>query len=157
MYNTIAMADSYIEAHYTSTSPERIRWAALSSEDKTVCLNNAFAAIEALPFRGRKAVIGQETAFPRLPYQYGHTEEGAPQNVLAAEAELALWLSDEKKQNTSKKRKELQEDGVKSYSIGDLSETYVDTSASSIKNSAQKCVKAMELLSPYLTGGYDVC
>ena len=157
MYNTIATADSYIEAHYTSTSPELIRWAALSNEDKTVCLNNAFAAIEALPFRGRKAVIGQETAFPRLPYQYGHTEEGAPQNVLAAEAELALWLSDEKKQNTSKKRKELQEDGVKSYSIGDLSESYGDTSASSIKNSAQKCAKAMELLSPYLTGGYDVC
>lgn len=158
MYNTIETADSYIEAHYTSTSPERIRWAALSNEDKTVCLNNAFAAIEALPFLGRKAVIGQETAFPRLPYQYGHTDEGAPQNVLAAEAEWALWLSDETKRSSSRKRKELQEDGVKEYKIGDLSETYTDSSASAASAfPSGKCPKAMELLAPYLTGGYETC
>lgn len=157
MYNTVETADSYITAHYTSRSADRTRWAALTPEDKTVYLTNAYEAIEALPFRGRKATDGQEAAFPRLPYQYGHTGEGAPQRVLAAEAELALWLSDEKKQKSSQKRRELQEDGVKSFSIGDLSESYGDTAAVSGSVSAEKCSKAMEFLAPYLTGGYEVC
>lgn len=157
MYNTIATADSYIAAHYTSASDERQRWEALSDDDKTVYLTNAFEAIEALPFRGRKADPAQENAFPRLPYQYGHTDEGAPQRVLAAEIEMALWLSDEKKRVSSKKRRELQEDGVKSFSIGDLSESYGDTSAAAEKTPAEKCSRAMELLSPYLSGGFDVC
>lgn len=157
MYNTVETADSYIAAHYTSRSADRIRWVALTPEDKAVYLTNAYEAIEELPFHGRKVANGQESAFPRLPYQYGHTEEGAPSNVLAAEAELALYLSDEKKQQSSQKRRELQADGVTSFEIGDLSETYADTEVSTAKTSIEKCRKAMELLAPYLSGGYEIC
>lgn len=157
MYSSVEFADSYISTHYTSDSSERKRWDVLSDEDKTVYLNNAFEAIEALPFGGRKAVLGQETAFPRLPYQYGKTNEGAPQRVKLAEIELALWLSDEKRHKTSQKRAQLIADGVKSFSVGDLSESYSETSDSIQTIFAKSCKKAMKLLTPYLSGGYDLC
>ena len=157
MYSSVELADSYISAHYTSGSSERKRWEAFSDEDKTVYLNNAFTAIEALPFGGRKAVLGQETAFPRLPYQYGKTDGGAPQRVKLAEIELALWLSDEKKREASQKRAQLITDGVKSFSVGDLSESYGGASEGIQTLSAKSCKKAMELLAPYLSGGFDLC
>lgn len=157
MYGTIEQADSCIAARYSSDSEERVRWEALSKEDKAVYLGSAFDAIEALPFRGRKASSSQETAFPRLPYQYGHTDEGAPARVIAAQAELGLYLSDTKSRKSSSKRRKLRQDGVKSYSIGDLSESFGDTPVTASGCSAEKCEKAMELLAPYLSGGYDIC
>lgn len=156
MYSTIEYADSYIATHYSSKSAARRRWEALSDDEKTVFLTNAFEAIEVLPFRGRKAADGQNTAFPRLPYQYGRTEEGAPQRVKSAEIELALRLSDESKRESSEKRAQLIADGVKSLSVGDLSESYGDSSAVPQTFSASSCKKAMELLSPYLTGGFEM-
>ncbi len=157
MYNTIASADAYVTSHYRSGSAACARWAALSNDDKSVLLTNAFEAIEALPFRGRKAVSGQEAAFPRLPFQYGSSETGAPQNVQHAETELALWMSDDGKRQSSEKREQLIADGVKSLSIGDLSESYNDTSGKESVSVALSCKKAMSLLQPYLSGGYEIC
>lgn len=157
MYSSVELADSYVKSHYTAGSEELSRWDALLEENKKVYLTNAFEAIEALPFRGRKAALGQETAFPRLPYQYGNTDEGAPKRVINAEIELALWLSDEKKKKTSRKRSQLIADGVKSFSVGDLSESYGEAENGSQKLTAQSCKKAMELLSPYLSGGFEIC
>ena len=79
MYSSVKEADSYIKTHYTSKSAAHKRWNVLSEDDKAVYLNNAFDSIECLKFSGRKAVPEQETAFPRLPYQYGHTDSGAPE------------------------------------------------------------------------------
>lgn len=157
MYSSIEQADSYITTHYSSESAARRRWEALTDDEKTVFLTNAFEAIEILPFRGRKAVPGQNTAFPRLPYQYGRSEEGAPQRVKFAEAELALWLSDESKRESYEKRAQLIADGVKSFSVGDLSESYGGGSESVQTFSAYSCKKAVELLSPYLMGGFEIC
>ena len=157
MYGSIEQADSYIATHYSPKSAVRKRWESLSDDEKTVFLTNAFEAIEALPFRGRKAAPEQTAAFPRLPYQYGKTDEGAPQRVKSAETELALWLSDENKRESSEKRSQLIADGVKSFSIGDLSESYGEPQKGSQTFSAQSCTKAMELLTPYLSGGYDIC
>lgn len=157
MYSSVELADSYIKSHYTADSEECTRWDALTEDNKKVYLNNAFDAIEALHFKGRKAFLGQEKAFPRLPYQYGKTEEGAPARVVNAEIELALWLSDEKKQKTSRRRSQLIADGVKSFSVGDLSESYGEAENGSQKLTAQSCKKAMELLAPYLSGGFGIC
>lgn len=157
MYATIEQADSYIITHYSSKSAARKRWEALSDDEKTVFLINAFEAIEALPFRGRKASLEQTAAFPRLPYQYGKTDEGAPQRVKFAEIELALWLSDESKRESSEKRAQLIADDVKSFSVGDLSESYGGGSESVQTFSAVSCKKAAELLSPYLSGGFEMC
>jgi len=155
MYTSVPEADSYIKSHYTSNSAERKRWENLSDENKSIYLTNSFEAIERLKFNGRKAIVGQETAFPRLPYQYGKVEEIAPKSVKYAEIELALWLSDTKRSEKSRKRKELIDDGVTSFSIGDLSENYGNTSKEKV--SALKCSKCRELLSPYLCGGFETC
>lgn len=157
MYSSVKEADSYIKTHYTSKSAAHKRWNALSEDDKAVYLNNAFDSIECLKFSGRKAVPEQETAFPRLPYQYGHTDSGAPERVKSAEIELALYLSDEKKQESSEKRSKLIADGVKSFSLGDLSESYGDNVQSASKPSVYDCKKAVSLLSPYLSGGFEIC
>lgn len=157
MYSSVKEADSYISTHYTSKSAACKRWNALSEDDKAVYLNNAFDSIECLKFGGRKAVPEQETAFPRLPYQYGHTDSGAPERVKSAEIELALYLSDEKKQESSEKRSKLIADGVKSFSLGDLSESYGDNVQSASKSSIYDCKKAAILLAPYLSGGFEIC
>lgn len=157
MYSSVKEADSYISTHYTSKSAAYKRWNALSEDDKAVYLNNAFDSIECLKFGGRKAVPEQETAFPRLPYQYGHTDSGAPERVKSAEIELALYLSDEKKQESSEKRSKLMADGVKSFSLGDLSESYGDNLQSASKPSVYDCKKAVSLLSSYLSGGFEIC
>ena len=94
MYTSVQEANAYISNHYTGDSMERKRWESLSDNDKNVYLINAFESIEKLNFNGRKAVSGEETALPRLPYQYGRLEEVAPKSVKYAEIELALWLSD---------------------------------------------------------------
>ena len=160
MYGTVERADVYVKAHYTSKSDERVRWLALSDEDKAAYMEQAFDLIERLPFRGRKASPDQGTAFPRLPYQYGAVEAGAPTEVVNAETELAVYLSDTGTQESSKKRKQLIKDGVKSFSLGDLSESYgsatSDTTSDS-RSDAYNCRKAMMLLSPYLSGGFDIC
>ena len=157
MYSSVKEADSYISTHYTSKSAAYKRWNALSEDDKAVYLNNAFDSIECLKFGGRKAVPEQETAFPRLPYQYGHTDSGVPERVKSAEIELALYPSDEKKQESSEKRSKLIADGVKSFSLGDLSESYGDNVQSASKSSIYDCKKAVSLLSPYLSGGFEIC
>lgn len=160
MYGTVEQADAYVKAHYASKSAERVRWSALEDEDKTVYLAQAFDMIERLPFRGRKAVVGQENAFPRLPYQYGEDNPSVPECVISAETELALYLSDTKTQESSQKRKELIRDGVKSFSLGDLSENYGDAprglQAATVSN-AYSCQACMQLLRPYLSGGFDIC
>lgn len=128
----------------------------MSNDDKTVLLQNAFEAIEQLPFRGRKMASDQEAAFPRLPFQYGEQDAEAPTNVKNAEVELALWMSDDSKQKSAEKRAQMISDGVKSFSLGDLSESYAGKPACS-DFTAKSCQKCMNLLRQYLTGGFGTC
>lgn len=94
-------------------------------------------------------------AFPRLPYQYGKVEEIAPLRVKQAQVELALWLSDDTKQANQSQRQELQSQGVESFSIGDLSESYGKGVGE--KPAPLLCSKVKALVAPYLDGGYDIC
>lgn len=151
-YVTVAEADTYVSTHYRSTSAARTRWAALSENDKAILLVDACSEMEQLPFHGRKAEDGQLLAFPRrLPWQ-DYTSE-VPEAVKSAQVELAVWLSDDVKQSEAEQRRALQGQGVKSFSVGDLSETYNGTSTGA---RSLLCPKAKLLLSPYLTGAYAV-
>ncbi|MTI95390.1 MAG: hypothetical protein FH749_07860 [Firmicutes bacterium] len=152
-YVTVAQADEYVTGHYRSNSKDRQRWVALDEADKEVLLLNACAEMEQLPFQGRKAIRDQELAFPRLPFQYGQLLE-PPKKVLAAQIELALWMSDDDTQAETSKRQELQDQGVTGFSLGDLSESYESTGA---RKSALLCPKTKALLSSYLSGGYATC
>ena len=153
-YVTVAEADAHISGHYRSTSAARTRWSALSVDDKAVLLVNACTGMEQLPYQGRKALSDQPLAFPRLPAQYSAAQE-APANVKAAQIELALWLSDDAKQAEHAQRLDLQEQGVKSFSLGDLSESYSDKPRPT--SIVLSCAKVKTLLARYLSGGYTTC
>lgn len=155
-YVTVAEADEYITSHYRSNSKDRQRWSELPEEDKEILLQNACTEIELLPFPGRKADREQELAFPRLPQQYGQAQD-PPKRILAAQIELALWLSDGGKQEELSQRQELQGQGVTSFSLGDLSESYQGGVSSATQNTALLCPKVKALLTPYLSGGYVTC
>jgi len=148
-------ADEYITSRYKTNSKDRKRWEDLAEEDKEILLINACDELENLQWQGRTAVKGQAMAFPRLPFQYGKTDEIAPLRVKQAQVELALWLSDDTRQSKLSKRQELQSQGVESFSIGDLSESYGEGVGE--KSVPLLCPKVKALVSPYLNGGYDIC
>ena len=153
-YATVIEADAYITARYRSTDDALLRWTALEDTDKEILLLNACTEIEALPFHGRKVLIDQLLAFPRLPYQE-LTPEAVPENVKNAQIEYALWLSNDDKQRDAEQRAGLQAQGVTSFSIGDLSENYGAGAAERL--APLLCPKVKVLLSPYLNGGHVTC
>ena len=150
-YVTVDQADAYISSHYMSSSADWKRWSSLDRTDKKVLLLSACQDIEQLPFPGRKAVRDQELCFPR--YGWG---QNPPGDVLAAQVELALWLSDEDKQAQLSHRQELQAQGVTSFRLGDLSESYGEGTSGG-QRSALLCPKAMALLTPYMSGRFATC
>jgi hypothetical protein len=154
-YVSVSEADEYISKRYTSANADRLRWAAFSDQDKEILLLNACTELEALPFRGRKALIAQPLAFPRMPYQWGHDLNYVPEAIKQAQIELALYLSNENKQSELSQRQSLQAQGVQSFSIGDLSESYA--SGGSMKAAPLLCAKSARLLASYLNGGFGVC
>ncbi len=153
-YVNVEDADAYVTGHYRSNSKDRQRWEGLETEDKEILLVGACAEIELLTFCGRKAGTNQVLAFPRLPMQYGQPQQ-APAVVTAAQIELALWLSDDVRQAEAGQRQSLQMQGVQSFSLGDLSESYTPSAVG--KLGTLLCPKAARLLSPYMTGGYALC
>ena len=148
-------ADEYITSRYKTDSGDRNRWRETPEEDKEILLVSACDELERLQWQGRTVVKGQAMAFPRLPYQYGKVEEIAPLRVKQAQVELALWLSDDTKQANQSQRQELQSQGVESFSIGDLSESYGKGVGE--KPAPLLCSKVKALATPYLDGGYDIC
>ena len=145
MYATVAQAKEYIEQYYSSTDPLRKAWEELSEQDQLVLLNRAEQSIDGLPLRGCPLVKGK--AFPRTPFQ-----ETSLQSAKIATIELALSsLNVEASERLSLRRQ-----GVKSYKIGDLSETFVDSNAG-----VSTAVYALLIVSPYLAdwlgGGYRIC
>lgn len=153
-YVTIDEADTYIETHYRKNNAGRLRWSVLDEEDKIILLINACEEIELLQYVGRKVKLGQVLAFPRLPAQYYSV--GDPlKKIKAAQIELALWLSDDAKQEEYRQRMELIEQGVKSFSLGKLSESY--EKAGQDNNIVLSCPKARSILAPFMNGGFSTC
>ncbi len=132
-YITVADADAYMDTRLYATA-----WAVTDS-DKEKALKMATRAIDRITLRGIKKTIAQDLAFPRC-YLWGDKilipdpddtllgikrgaylcETEVPQPVLDATCEEALALLD--RGNASRYR--LQADGVESFSLGNLSETY---------------------------------
>lgn len=156
-YVTAAEADSYIAARYTATSADRIRWNALSTVDKDILLVDSCYEIEILPFRGRKVLKTQPLSFPRrIPFQSGVAETPeVPDGIKFAQIELALYLSDKTKVAEQSQRQSLQSQGVRSFSLGDLSESY--RTGSSQKAAPLLCPKCALFLRPHLSGGAAIC
>ena len=157
-YISQADATTYIDSHYPSTDESRTAWNALSSDDKDIFLRRATQTIESTPVVGIKALETQTLAFPRAIYTenyyndvlprnitYGkhwYVQSETPDEVKNAQVEIAIDAT----AGTSDRVK-LQREGVKSFSLGKLSENYGSGRANSLP------YEAKELLTPYLLGG----
>ena len=139
-YLTTQEADRKISAFLLSADAQRTAWEALAETDKEICLSQATARIEALPYTGAPASGRQEGAFPRT----GDSE--ISEEVKAAIA-LEACACCNAEANT---RIAMQAQGVKSFSVGNLSESY------KLGDSVEKLYSPMahQLLAKYLRGAY---
>lgn len=148
MYATVEQANAYVASYYSSTNNIRIAWEALNEEDKQITLNRSEQLIDLLPFNGKPVDPKQVNAFPRYP-----NPELSLARVRTAAIELALQTNGD---TETQDRLNLRAQGVKSYKIGDLSETFNDT------NSEDYLIQfALDVVNPFLRnwlgGGYRIC
>ena len=128
-------------------------WTNAVADDKAKALIMASKKIDRQTLRGKKADADQVMEFPRAMYSYEPTQydygpgwyiqSAVPQEVLDATCEEALALL----AYGSSKRIMLQNQGVRSFSIGGMSEA--------LSGSPKKLLstEAIELLLPYIGGG----
>lgn len=145
MYATVVQANEYVQNYYSSGDSMRLAWEALSEADKLVSLNRAEQTIDLLPINGRPVVINK--AFPRYP------DTDVPMEVTQATIELALQSFN----SEAKDRYELRRQGVRSYSIGDLSESFTDAAVAASGVDAYAYSIVFPFLRKWLGGGYDIC
>ena len=148
-YITVEQADDVIKNNVYSQSKQRKAWDSLSEEDKAVFLAQAMIEIESLVYLGVKADQSQLLQFPRKG------QEDVPSQIQAAQAleacAIVIGVDDENM------RSQLRAQGITSFSLGSLSETY-DTSIKDTSMSVNKLksVAAKQLLSPFLSGGFPL-
>jgi len=161
-YITLTEVATYLAENYISTDSEYITWNALSEANKEVYLRKACKKIDRQKYVGLKAVSTQTLEFPRsIRSEYSRdeypdliikwddrwvTQSAVPQKVKDAQAEEAFALALGKS-----KRIVLQEQGVKAFGLGNLSESY--SGPSDIKLIS---LEAKELLRPYLLGCVNI-
>lgn len=151
-YVTLEEANAYVTDHFMSSNTTRKAWESLSDADKMVLLRNSYKAIEMLTFRGRKTSTAQSSAFPRWP------STDVPAEIKDAQIANAIVLADESSQDDVAYYDKLRTYGVKSYSIGNLSET-LNSPAENANASSNKGIysqEALRLLSSWLGGGFKI-
>lgn len=129
-YVTQAEADAYFAARFGSAV-----WTALDATGKETALRHATRNIDANRFRGWKVTTNQALEFPRyrpnwrdeLGLVYPANE--IPKVVKDACCEEAIWVAQHAKSGGSSPRQQLQSEGVSSFTVGDLSETYAGAGA----------------------------
>ena len=132
-YCTIEYADEYFAGRLHAES-----WGETSDADKEKALRQATKEIDRQLLKGRKATDAQELAFPRYP------DNEVPEAVKEACCEEALAILE----NGNSQRRKLQQEGVQSFSLGNMSETYAAGAGKGLLSQ-----EAKELLQPWLLGG----
>jgi hypothetical protein len=167
-YITLAEADDYITNNYPSTSTEFTTWDALSDSDKELYLKKSTRKIDRQIIRGVKAVSTQVLEFPRaIKTEYLRddfpllniyfdsdwvVETEVNQLVKDAEVEEALGLVVNGTEFNN--RANLQRQGVKSFTLGKLSESYDGSYANS--QTKLSSVEASELLRYYVVSSAGI-
>ena len=131
-YIDIAGADEYFAGRLHAES-----WGETSDADKEKALRQATKEIDRQPLRGRKTEPGQALAFPRYP------DTEIPEVVKEACCEEALAMLE----RGNSQRRKLQQEGVQSFSLGNMSETYAAGAGKGLLSQ-----EAKELLRPWLIG-----
>jgi hypothetical protein len=116
-------------------------WLDASDSDKQATLAMATRAIDRLTLKGRKTDPAQALAFPRYP------DTEIPTAVKDACCEEALALLE----RGNSQRRKLQQEGVQSFSLGNMSETYAPEAGRGLISQ-----EAKELLRPWLLGGVNI-
>ena len=131
-YVSLAEANEYFSDRLRADA-----WAETSDADKDKALAMAAKAIDRQPLRGRKTETGQALAFPRYP------DTEVPEVVKEACCEEALAMLE----RGNSQRRKLQQEGVQSFSLGNMSETYAAGAGKGLLSQ-----EAKELLRPWLIG-----
>ena len=135
-YCTIEYADEYFKNRLHAES-----WGETSEADKEKALKQATRAIDRQLLRGRKTNPEQGLAFPRYP------DTEVPEAVKEACCEEALAILE----RGNSQRRKLQQEGVQSFTLGNMSETYAPGGGRGLLSQ-----EAKELLRPWLLGGVNI-
>ena len=135
-YCTIEYADEYFKKRLHAES-----WGETSEADKEKALKQATRSIDRMPLKGRKTDLHQPLAFPRYP------DTEIPEAVKEACCEEALALLE----SGNSQRRKLQQEGVQSFTLGNMSETYAPGAGRGLLSQ-----EAKELLRPWLLGGVNI-
>jgi len=146
-YVTLAEADDYISNFHPGSA-----WENLIGAKREQRLVLACERLEALPFSGRKTGRDQTLSFPRFP------NTTVPESIKAAQVEIALlFVSQSGLSAEAAQRANLQRQGVTSFSIGDLSESYGGKSGLVEDHTFLANAEIHALLNRFLQGGYPIC
>ena len=132
-YCTIEYANEYFQNRLHAES-----WGQADESTKEKALQQATRAIDRQLLRGRKTNPEQELAFPRYP------DTEVPEAVKEACCEEALAILE----SGNSQRRKLQQEGVQSFSLGNMSETFAAGAGKGLLSQ-----EAKELLRPWLLGG----
>jgi len=135
-YCTIEEANEYFAGRLHAES-----WGETSDADKEKALRQATREIDRQPLKGRKTETSQTLAFPRYP------DKEVPEAVKEACCEIALALLE----RGNSQRRKLQQEGVQSFTLGNMSETYAPWTGRGLLSQ-----EAKELLRPWLLGGVKI-
>jgi hypothetical protein len=135
-YCTIEYADEYFSGRLHAES-----WGQADESTKEKALKQATKAIDRQLLKGRKATDEQELAFPR------HPDTEVPEAVKEACCEEALALLE----RGNSQRRKLQQEGVQSFTLGNMSESYAAGAAKGLLSQ-----EAKELLQPWLLGAVNI-
>lgn len=146
-YITLEEANELIEAYLVDSDVLRVAWEAASNANKTVYLLMSCMQLETLPFNSAKEDSTQVLSFPRT--------DGDTSKIQIAQALQAASLTNVVQQDETNQRATLRASGVKSFKIGNLSETF----ESGGPRSSRPLIfsTSLEVLQKYLTGGYPIC
>ena len=169
-YISLADAKTYVTSNFATNDEKYIGWNALTDSDKEVYLRRATKRIDRQIYKGIKAIESQTLQFPRAFYSIDiynrnigleidnvhgegwYIETEVKQCVKEAQVEESLALITQG--TIFNKRMDLQWQGVKSISLGNLSETY-----QGIKKNSTNLISlvARELLNYAISGGVLIC
>lgn len=135
-YIDIDGADEYFAGRLYAES-----WSGADSETKEKALRQATREIDRQPLRGRKSDREQTLAFPRYP------DTEIPKEVQEACCEEAFAILE----SGNSQRRKLQQEGVQSFTLGNMSETYAPGAGRGLISQ-----EAKELLRPWLLGGVNI-
>lgn len=161
-YVTLAEAETYFAARLNIAA-----WTAALEANKQKALLMACRRIEACRLRSHRRPYGyasglaidelevtsatQALAFPRYRDRSCDGAYIIPQAIKRAQCEEALALLS--RGDTDERRRSLQLQGVRSFSVDGLSETYADATAGQVAAQPLDSAEARGLLMPYMAAG----